>query len=86
MCRNAPAWPIMGLKALCYILWNMCYLICFSGLPSNTLLGSKLAKIAKMAKIDLFKGKITHFLAGFVVRLWIEATTSIWGPPDDSKL
>ena len=27
MCRNAPAWPIMGPKALCYILWNMCYLI-----------------------------------------------------------
>ena len=24
-------------------------------------------------------------MAGFVVKLWIEATTSIWGPPDDFK-
>ena len=62
ICKCAPAWPIMGPKALCYILWNMCYLICFSGLPSSYLLGSKLAKMAKMAKIDSFKEKISQKL------------------------
>ena len=62
MCKYAPAWPIMGPKALCYILWNMFYLICFSGLPSIYQLGSKLAKMAKMAKSDSFKEKISQKL------------------------
>ena len=63
------------------------------GAPRGYTTRVKGPKMAKMAKIESFKEKNSQiiekvrktllFLAGSIVRLWILATMSIWGPSDD---